>query len=88
MPIFLATAGGPLMLLGLFLSPAKAPADVPRGVDAAASPSIEGDTLWGLAASSRPSWTRARPSRQIAEINNLEAQRLFPGTELFVPSAR
>ena len=86
MPIFFATVGV-LMLLGLFLSPAKASADVPLGVEAVSVTVIEGDTLWGLAREFAPQLEPREAIRQIAEINNLEGNVLFPGTEIFVPSA-
>lgn len=87
MPIFLASVGV-LMLLGLFLSPAKASADVPLGVEAVSVTVIEGDTLWGLAREFAPQLDPREAVRQIAEINNLEGSVLFPGTEIYVPSAR
>ncbi|MFF5794138.1 LysM peptidoglycan-binding domain-containing protein [Paeniglutamicibacter sp. NPDC012692] len=87
MPIFLASLGV-LMLLGLFLSPAKASADVPLGVDAVSVTVIEGDTLWGLAREFAPQLDPREAVRQITEINNLEGSVLFPGTEIYVPTAR
>ena len=87
MPIFMASMGV-LMLLGLFLSPAKASADVPLGVDAVSVTVIEGDTLWGLAREFAPQLDPREAVRQIAEINNLEGSVLFAGTELYIPTAR
>ncbi|MFJ6418817.1 LysM peptidoglycan-binding domain-containing protein [Paeniglutamicibacter sp. NPDC091659] len=87
MPIFLASVGV-LMILGLFLSPAKASADVPLGVEAVSVTVIEGDTLWGLAREFAPQLDPREAVRQITEINNLEGSVLFPGTEIYVPSAR
>ncbi len=86
MPIFMASMGV-LMLLGLFLSPAKASADVPVGVAALSVTVIEGDTLWGLAQVA-PQLDPREAVRQIAEINNLEGDVLYAGTELYIPTAR
>lgn len=86
LPIFVLSAAA-LMLLGLFLSPANASADVPRGVDAVSVTVIEGDTLWGIAREFAPQLEPREAVRQIGELNNLGSSVLLPGAELFVPTA-
>ncbi|PQZ92830.1 peptidoglycan-binding protein [Arthrobacter sp. MYb227] len=84
MPIFILSVGV-LMLIGVFLSPAKASADAPLGVDALNVTVVEGDTLWGLAREFAPNTERREAIRQIAELNNLHGNILHAGTELFIP---
>lgn len=87
MPIFVLSLGV-LMLIGIFFSPAKASADVPLGVDALNVTVIEGDTLWGLAREFAPEIEPREAIRQIAELNNLQGNVLYAGTELYIPRSR
>lgn len=87
MPIFVLSLGV-LMLIGIFFSPAKASADVPLGVDALNVTVIEGDTLWGLAREFAPEIEPREAIRQIAELNNLQGNFLYAGTELYIPRSR
>jgi hypothetical protein len=85
LPIFVLSAAV-LMLLGLFLSPANASAEVPLGVDALSVTVIEGDTLWGIAHEFAPQLEPREAVRQIGDLNNLNSSVLHPGAELFVPT--
>nr|WP_254456359.1 LysM peptidoglycan-binding domain-containing protein [Paeniglutamicibacter quisquiliarum] len=85
LPIFVVSAAV-LMLLGLFLSPANASADIPLGVDAVSVTVIEGDTLWGIAREFAPQLEPREAVRQIGDLNNLNSSVLLPGAELFVPT--
>lgn len=84
-PIFIISTAV-LMLLGLFLSPAKASDSVPLGVDAVTVTVIEGDTLWGIAREFAPELEPREAIRQIGDLNNLNSSVLQAGTELFVPT--
>ena len=85
LPIFVVSAAA-LMLLGLFLSPANASAEVPLGVEAVSVTVIEGDTLWGIAREFAPQLEPRDAVQQIGDLNNLNSSVLHPGAEIFVPT--